>query len=100
VSLRINTNEVWEVLLADGWHEVGLMEDGTSSFEIDAYEFYEGRKEPDIVLRGGEEPLVSAAGFTFDEKGGDTISGPLASVLAVRHAPKKRRRPITRKTTS
>ena len=71
-----------------------------SSFEIDAYEFYEGKKEPDLVLRGGEEPHVPAAGFTFDEDGGDTISGPLSSVLAVRHATKKkRRRRIPRKAT-
>ncbi len=67
MSLYIETEEVWRVLLADGWHAVDAQ-----SFDIDAYEFiYQG----DIVHGGG-------TGFSFSEDG-DQIYGPMTSILAV-----------------
>jgi hypothetical protein len=78
MSLAIDTDKVIEVLLADRWHAV--LDD---TFVIDSYEFVEAGK---TVLGGGQDPLVSSMGFTFDEadRGGHAMSGPLTSILAVK----------------
>lgn len=82
MSLRINPDEVIEVLLADGWHEV------FGHFGLDAYEYVD---DDDFVQLGGDQcSQVASTGFSFRERaGGDigpitTVSGPLTSILAVR----------------
>jgi hypothetical protein len=81
MSLAIDVDRVREVLLADGWHVVV-----NESFDIDAYEYLHADH---MLLGGGDEPLLPARGFTFDELsdgglGRIRISGPLTAVLAVR----------------
>jgi hypothetical protein len=79
VSLAIDAAKVVAVLLADGWHPT--LRD---SFRIDTYEFVH---DAEIVLKAGQSPPTSTMGFTFTEAGTDRtieISGPLASVLAVK----------------
>jgi len=66
----INPERVIAVLLADGWHVVPTPGD-VSTFKIETYEY--------------GEPMSHVGGFTFDEGNGLTVSGPLVSVLAVRH---------------
>lgn len=76
MSLAIDVDRVSDVLLADGWHTVA-----NNSFAIDSYEFlWNG----DLMLGGGQDKLVPAAGFSFTDTQLGTISGPLTSVLAVR----------------
>jgi len=84
MSLSIDTDRVAAVLLpVVGWTPVDRGDDGVSTFDLDAYEFvWEGR----LVLGGGQESEagVPATGFAF-RSGGVRVSGPLTSVLAVRH---------------
>lgn len=75
MSLSIDVASVTDVLLADGWHKI---DDG--SFNLDAYEFLEGDR---VVLKGGQSGIC-ATGFSFVSQG-TQYSGPLTSVLAVRH---------------
>ena len=81
MSLFINPKAVVEVLLTDGWHDV---EPG--SFDLDSYEFgYEyGEGRLATILGGGQADGVCATGFAFEAKTGQTIYGPLTSILAVR----------------
>lgn len=94
MSLAIDVDLVREVLLADGWHEVL-----DASFGLDAYEFlWSGRdgvtvreverQDPRarvLTQHGGGQSGICATGFQFRSPEG-WMSGPLTSVLAVRHA--------------
>lgn len=88
MSLEINPDNVTAVLLVDGWHGVTHR-----SFGIDSYEYVVPHPDPDsnplVLLGGGREPLVPAHGFTFTEPDGTPegtkYSGPLTSIIAVRH---------------
>jgi len=88
MSLMINPDRVTAVLLPDGWHEVADL-DGKriapgvlSSFETDAYEYYEPHPNPD---RNGHLHYTGGTGFTFREVGRkDRMCGPMASIAAVR----------------
>lgn len=74
MSLRIETDTVAAVLLADGWHEVH-----PGTFNLDAYEYL----EDDQLIHGGGHSGVCATGFTFGSDAG-TLLGPLTSILAIR----------------
>ena len=82
MSIAINISHIIQVLLSDGcWHTVA-----DDSFDVDAYEYAEGPLHGDRLwlLRGGQEPLIPARGFSFIADTGDRISGPLTAILAVR----------------
>jgi hypothetical protein len=80
VSLRIDTDAVTAVLLADGW--VGV-EPG--SFTLDSYEYMDGSSDDALVLHGGGQSGVCATGFAFtDAVNDDRYYGPLTAVLAVK----------------
>lgn len=93
MSLYINPEEVTQVLLADGWHEVKK-----ETFGIDAYEFVQpGFESPDhdyTILSGGSVEGICSTGFHFvevDETAGgaivySSVYGPMTAVLAVRAA--------------
>jgi len=86
VSLRIDVGDVTGVLLEDGWHRVEMLDEGISSFDLDAYEFVEG----DLLLHGGGVSGICSNGFTFheiDENGvRRNLMGPLTSILAITRA--------------
>lgn len=100
MSLFIHPSKVTHVLLADGWHkvdfEVGqsyVVGDGKtpqSTFDLDSYEYgysyrYSNHHDEKFrVLHGGGQEGICATGFTFREDKVQ-ISGPLTSVLAVKH---------------
>jgi hypothetical protein len=81
VSLNIRTEDIFAVLLHDGWHEVN---DGT--FHIDAYEFIEGSGYDTLMesalLYNGERQGCST-GFSFCS-GEFMVDGPMTSIIAVR----------------
>jgi hypothetical protein len=79
MSLAIDTDDVKEVLLADGWHKVIKQ-----SFCIDAYEYLDGKGKDAFCVHGGGQSGVCAAGFTFST-GKAKIAGPLTAILAVRY---------------
>ena len=85
MSLAIDVARVTHVLLADGWHEVA---DG--SFTVAPYEFGRpadsGADDRDfVVLYNSSNMGADPMGFEFTEaRTGALISGPLASVSAVR----------------
>ena len=84
MSLAIDTDQVTEVLLADGWHVVL-----GRSFETDSYEYvWDGE-----IVHGGGNSGVCATGFRFEEevlaKRVLTV-GPLTAVLAVRTSKERR----------
>jgi hypothetical protein len=83
MSLRINSDNITQVLLADGWHRV--ME---GTFDIDAYEIHDGaeRGHEFWILRGGIDKHITSSGFTFKDPDadGEYIRGPLTSILAIR----------------
>ena len=85
MSLAINVDQVYAVLLADGWHECDMWKDGRSSFMLDAYGYTEPRegKDPFICLGGGVEKLVPATGFCFEESH-VRVCGPITAILAVK----------------
>jgi len=85
MSLSIDIGKVTQVLLADGWHNVG-----NDSFEIDAYEYVDAGQDGHRRFGGSGD---NAAGFVFAERLQDgalkstlkvTIKGPISSILAVR----------------
>lgn len=62
MSLAIDIDQVTQVLLADGWHQV--RED---SFYLDSYEYlwnHEGHNSPELVHGGGNSGIC-ATGFGF-----------------------------------
>ena len=70
MNIFVDPALVSEVLLEDGWH---VVVPGTLSMGKFAL------VEPNV-------PSPAAPGFTFHEKGGASIAGPIASILAVRRA--------------
>jgi hypothetical protein len=89
MSLAIDVDRVTAVLLDDGWHPVA-----DNSFAIDSYEFLwwsecqckDDDDDDPMVLHGGGQSGVCAAGFSFKTLDGDVIAGPLTAIVAVRHA--------------
>lgn len=74
----VRIEEIHEVLLADGWHEVSMKDDGqTSSFEVD-----------NLLFADSRQPLANLGevGFRFREghNGQMQTSGPLSTILAIR----------------
>jgi hypothetical protein len=86
MSLAINVDLVYAVLLADGWHEVE-----TGSFGLDSYEFGEVDQRNEFqAIHGGGNSGVCATGFTFkDRSHTGRVSGPLTAIIAVREQPFK-----------
>lgn len=89
MSLAINIDDVTAVLIkgSDGWETVAPMGDKPeiSSFTLDSYEFVDSYDE--LLMGGGSERQfgVSATGFGFTTPAGERISGPISSILAVKH---------------
>jgi hypothetical protein len=83
MSLAINPDRVFGVLLADGWHEVQQ-----GSFYFDAYEFVD--EDGDPVLSGGSVPGVPATGASWIDPKHTAVTGivrfycPVTSILAVK----------------
>lgn len=76
MSLNIDAQDVQEVLLHDGWHEVAK-----GSFGFDAYEVVEAEDEH-IALW---QPDDCATGFSFLTRDTEVeIVGPMTSILALR----------------
>lgn len=79
MSLAIETDDIIEVLLADGWYTVD-----NESFGIDAYEYmWQAGMGDTPMLAGGQSEHITSAGFSFTA-GDYIISGPLTAVLAVK----------------
>ena len=82
VSLRIQIDQVWRVLLANGWYTVAPDPDNTdaSSFDVDAYEYVDGDA---VLVAGGSVVGVVSTGFAFTDTAGQQLRGPLTAILAV-----------------
>jgi hypothetical protein len=83
MSLAINVDNIYEVMLPDGkWYRVK-----NKSFDTDSYEFVlgkelsEGRHE--VIFSGGQEKTISATGVVFESDDG-IIYCPLTSIMAVK----------------
>lgn len=82
MSLSIQIDKVISVLLADKeWYNC-LWRENKSTFEIDSYEFLEGRHV--VVVGGGTVVDVPSAGASWLMPGKGRISCPLTAILAVR----------------
>lgn len=89
MSLLINAENVSAVLLADGWHYVK-----PKTFSCDSFEIAEDGSDEPFMLHAGGRSGMCATGFTFIEAESEfseprthnTVSGPLMSVLALRHS--------------
>jgi hypothetical protein len=68
MSLAIDVDKICAVLLADGWHEIEWR-NGTSIFEIDAYQYIRKRlskhDEQESRVIGGQCEGVTAMGATW-----------------------------------
>ena len=86
MSLRIQTSEVWHVLLADGWYQVAAdpNEPTDSSFDVDTYEYVAG---DDVLIGGGPIAGMPSTGFAFTDRSGRRVRGPLPAILAVDTSP-------------
>jgi hypothetical protein len=83
LDIAIDIDHVTAILLADGWHEMFMQSDGTSTFTIGRQHYtmqYGTASVTPLAFTEREVPL----GFTFHALDGTTVSGPLSSVLAVR----------------
>lgn len=80
MSLAIDTDDVKEVMIGDVWYKV----EG-KSFCIDSYEFLDGKGRDAMVVHGGGQCGITAAGFSFMTENEITISGPLTAIMAVKH---------------
>jgi hypothetical protein len=82
MSLRIQIDQVWRVLLANGWHTIAPdpNEPTDSSFDVDTYEYVAG---DDALIGGGPIPGVPTTGFAFTDATGHQLRGPLTAILAV-----------------
>ena len=78
----INTNEVTNVLLDDGWHDVD-----EQTFHLGPYGYSVEYEVDDVkesqVLRTGGDSNMPSTGFEFEENG-TSVMGPIASILAVK----------------
>jgi hypothetical protein len=83
MSLAIQVDDVWEVLLPDGWHKVAPLveESEASSFDTDAYEYMEGKS---LLYNGVTGFRFVEASTTGNQEWGVEILGPISSILAVR----------------
>jgi hypothetical protein len=87
MSLYINTDEVVDVLLQDGWHHVE-----PHSFDIDSYEFHDrdyypnGEKDPHILFAGGNGAnwLEKRYRAGHERSEIEEICCPVYSILAVK----------------
>lgn len=90
MSLAINVDKVFAVLLADGWHDVDKDAKGIYAFGLDSYEYVEGTLSSHgdyyVLLGGGMVAGVPSTGFIFWE-GGVKVIGPITAVLAVKEKP-------------
>ena len=79
MNIFVDPSLISEVLLKDGWHAVvpGTLNMGKYALV-----------EPHM-------PAPAAPGFTFHEAGGGSISGPMSSILAVRHGQAPRTTDVT-----
>jgi hypothetical protein len=82
VSLAIDVETIFEVLLPDGWHIVAK-----NSFTLDSFDFVQG---------GRSQPLHSGGvGFWFMEANKmaleqpKPLAGPVSSIIALRSRPVK-----------
>ena len=92
MSIAINPDKVTHILLADytadnldsGWWKVE-----PETLYFDSYEFVYPPETPNgeyDIVHGGGQSGVCATGFSFRPEGGDGwLSGPLTSIIAVRH---------------
>jgi hypothetical protein len=79
MSIDISPAKVTAVQLPDGWHDVQA-----GSFKVGTHHYGDGPSFADGLdfLRDG---VAAGNGFTFTEPTGNQVSGPIASVVAVRH---------------
>jgi hypothetical protein len=82
MSLRIQINQVWRVLLTNGWYTVASdpANPDASSFDVDAYEYVDGDT---VLVAGGNVAGVVSTGFAFTDSAGQQLRGPLTAILAV-----------------
>lgn len=79
MSLAIDIDKVFKVLIGDEWHQVF-----DQSFLLDSYEYIWG--ETAEMVHGGGNSGICATGFRFKaDAAGTFISGPLSSIRAVKH---------------
>ena len=83
MSLAINAEKVFAVLLGDDWYDVVA-----GSFYLDSYEFVEDDSDDAYVLHPGGRSGVCATGFSFKSRADKsfTTTGPLTAIQAVRYA--------------
>lgn len=75
MSLKIDVDTVEAILLADGWHNVA-----GNSFDLDAYEFFHGKRR---LFSGGKGGTPSM-GATWTDGDGTEFSCPITAILAVK----------------
>ena len=89
VSLAIDVDKVFQVLLVDGWYRVA-----NASFILDSYEYIwwplpkeerVGKYANSELVHGGGASGICSTGFQFKTDTENIISGPLTSILAVKH---------------
>ena len=91
MSVKINIDAVEGVLLVDGWYTVA-----DKAFDIDSYEFsgeggsFEANASPRLL--GGQEKLLPSVGARWIEPDGAQVFCPLTAALAVRYAPKAKKK--------
>lgn len=98
MSLAINVEKIYAVLIAGVWYPVAKGKDGTSSFDLDAYEFLDGEntieRDARTLLGGGTVEGVPMTGFYFrvdrskrkmfdSGEGSYCMFGPITSIQAV-----------------
>lgn len=75
MSLAIETDEVFAVLVGGSWWKVQK-----NSFDLDSFEFVHGGES----VYGGGQSGVCATGFTFVTDTGVEMFGPLTAIQAVK----------------
>ncbi|KJS60650.1 hypothetical protein [Streptomyces rubellomurinus] len=75
-DISVSPKSVTQVLLQDGqWYTVN-----TGTFTIGSYRLLTDNELMDHLLA----TEVSTPGFSFEEPGGRTVTGPLSSITAIR----------------
>ncbi len=80
---QIDVDRVTRVLLADGWHDVADEDGNTPCPEGKASSFGLGTVEFVSERRDDDDDFIERPAFAFTEPGGQRVTGPLTSVLAV-----------------
>ena len=76
MSLKIQVENIVDILLADGWHNVM-----PETLDLDAYEFFDGN----IAVHKGGQGGICSTGATWQEEDGELwLTAPLTSILAIR----------------